>query len=296
MTTTVNHDSVPQDETPKKPRSLSNLIVRFTTGMVILPLIVILILWGGLPFTVVIGLLTILGTAEFYFMERMKGLQNNAIIGISAAIAVLISFHTREYWLWQVAIVISVLLTFAIEFARSREWQRSLWRVWTTLGGSLYIAFPFAFLIAIRQIEPFGIHWIFTILFTTWGTDTFSYMFGSMFGKTKLVPKLSPSKTVEGAIAGVIFGAFLPMLVLLRISEWSWNIVPLLLLCPFAAIAGDLFESGIKRYFGVKDSHIPGFDVFPGHGGALDRIDSILWVIPLFYVYMLMIGKLPLPF
>jgi phosphatidate cytidylyltransferase len=56
-----------------------------------------------------------------------------------------------------------------------------------------------------------------------------------------------------------------------------------------------LFESGIKRYFGVKDSHIPGFDVFPGHGGALDRIDSILWVIPLFYAYMLMIGKLPLP-
>ena len=298
MTTTVSHDTVQHDtpETPKKPRSLSNLIVRFITGMVILPLIVILTLWGGWPFTIVISLLAILGTAEFYFMERIKGLQNNAIIGIAAAIAVLLSFHWREYWLWQVTVLISIILTFAIEFGRSREWQRSLWRVVTTLGGSLYIAFPFAFLIAIRQIEPFGIHWIFTILYCTWGTDTFSYLFGSMFGKTKLAPKLSPGKTVEGAIAGIVFGATLPMLVLLRVGELSWSVVPLLVISPFAGIAGDLFESGVKRYFGVKDSHLPGFDVFPGHGGALDRIDSILWIIPLFYFYMLIVGKLPLPF
>ena len=82
------------------------------------------------------------------------------------------------------------------------------------------------------------------------------------------------------------------MLVLLRVGEMSWVIVPLLIICPFAAIAGDLFESAVKRFFGVKDSHIPGFNVLPGHGGALDRIDSLLWVTPLFYFYLIIIGKI----
>jgi phosphatidate cytidylyltransferase len=168
MTTTVNQETsekeTQQQEIPKKPRSLSNLIVRFLTGMLGFPLVIILILWGGLPFMIAVGLLAILGTAEFYFIERSKGLQNNAIMGIAAAIAVLISFQWRDPRIWQAAIVISVLLTFAIEFVRSREWKRSLLRVATTLGGSFYVTFPFAFLIAIRQIEPFGIHWIVAII------------------------------------------------------------------------------------------------------------------------------------
>jgi phosphatidate cytidylyltransferase len=227
-------------------------------------------------------------------MERQRGLQNNALIGIAVAVLVLLAFHWREARLWQGALLISPLLTFAIEFGRSREWQRSLLRVATTLGGSLYIAFPFAFLIAIRQIHPPGIHWVCAVIFCTWGTDTFSSMFGSMFGKTKLAPRLSPGKTVEGALAGVIFGAILPMLVLLRGGAMTWNVVPLFIICPFAGIAGDLFESGVKRFFGVKDSHIPGFNIFPGHGGALDRIDSILWVIPLFYFYLVLTGDIPL--
>lgn len=299
MTTTVNQD-IPEQETPKedaakKPRSLSNLIVRFLTGMIGLPMIFILVLWGGWPYTIAAGLLALLGTAEFYFMERTKGLQNNAIIGIAAAIAVLFSFHWREPRLWQGAVVISVILTFTLEFVRSRQWQHSLIRVVTTLGGSLYIAFPLAFAIAIRQVEPFGIHWVAALLFCAWGTDVFSYMVGSRFGKTKLAPKLSPKKTVEGAIGGIIFGVLLPTLLMLRIDNFAWTMMPLFIISPFAGIAGDLFESGVKRYFGIKDSHIPGFDILPGHGGALDRFDSVLWVIPLFYAYLLIVGELPLP-
>ncbi|MDQ7024003.1 MAG: phosphatidate cytidylyltransferase [Anaerolineae bacterium] len=300
MTTTVNQDTSeqekPENEAPKKPRSISNLILRLMTGLIGLPLIVFLIFWGGWLYTIMASLLAILGTAEFYFMERTKGRQNNAIIGIAAAIAVLLSFHWREPRLWQAAVVISVILTFTLEFVRSGQGQHSFIRTVTTLGGSLYIAFPLAFVIAIRQVEPFGIHWVAAILFCTWGTDTFSYMFGSMFGKTKLAPKLSPKKTVEGAIGGVIFGVLLPILLMLRIDNFAWTMLPLFIISPFAGIAGDLFESGVKRYFGIKDSHIPGFDVIPGHGGVLDRMDSVLWIIPLFYAYLLIIGKLPLPF
>jgi phosphatidate cytidylyltransferase len=299
MTTTVNPETsqqeTPPQETAKKPRSLSNLIVRFVTGMFGFPLVIVLILWGGWVFTIAVGLLAILATVEFYFMERTKGLHNNALIGIAAAIAILLSFHWCDYRLWQAAIVISTLLTFTIEFARGWNWRHSLMRVVTTLGGSFYVAFPFAFLIAIRQIEPFGIHWIAAIIASAWGTDVFSYMFGSMFGKTKLAPKLSPKKTVEGAIGGILLGILLPILVMLRIDNFAWSMLPLFIISPFLSIGGDLFESRVKRYFGIKDSHIPGFDIIPGHGGALDRFDSVLWVVPAYYVYLLLVGIVPLP-
>jgi phosphatidate cytidylyltransferase len=280
--------------TTRPKRSMSNLALRVITGLVLMPLVFILLLWGGLPLTVGVGFLMGIAVLEFYFMEVQRGLQNNALIGIVAALAVLTAFHTRQPWLWQVAVVVTVLLTFVIEFTRGRVLKDSLWRIWTTIGGIFYLAFPFSFLIAIRQVEPFGIHWVFAVIFSTWSTDTFAYVFGNMFGKTKLAPRFSPNKTVEGAIGGVIFGATLPMLVLLRVDELTWSAVILLMIAPFAAIIGDLFESAVKRFFHVKDSHVPGFNIFPGHGGVLDRVDSLIMVLICYYTYLVLAGKLTL--
>src|SRR5690606_17236083 len=99
-----------------------------------------------------------------------------------------------------------------------------------------------------------------------WGSDTFAYLGGRFFGKTKLAPVLSPKKTVEGAIIG-IFGGIIPATLVLFLGE-QLTTGSFLLVCagPFAAIGGDLFESALKRYFGVKDSHIAGLNIFPGHG------------------------------
>jgi phosphatidate cytidylyltransferase len=284
------------DDTPGTRSRYSNLFVRAVTGMVLLPVIVGLIILGGWPFALMVGILVGIGTLEFYFMEKRRGLQNNVAIGLIASTLVLVSFFINDPRLWQIALALSALLTFTIEYARSRALSDSLMRVATTLGGLFYIAFPGAFLLAMRSSAPMGIHWVFVVIFCTWSVDTFSYIFGNIFGKTKLAPTLSPNKTREGAIAGLIFGTVLPLLVLLRGQIFEWRVIPLLLLAPVIAILGDLFESGMKRYFGVKDSGVQGFNPFPGHGGVLDRIDSLLWVSTGVYVYLLIVGKVPILF
>ncbi len=276
-----------------EPRCFSNLVVRLLTGMTLLPVIIGLILFGRWPFALVVGALVGIGTLEFYFMEKERGMQNNVAMGLLTAALVMIAFYINEPRLWQIALILCAVLTFLIEYVRSRNLPGSLLRVGTTLGGLFYIAFPGAFIISIRESAPMGIHWVFVIVYCTWSVDTFSYVFGNMLGKTKLAPKLSPNKTREGAFAGLIFGALMPLLVLLRGQMFEWRVVPLLLIAPLIAILGDLFESGMKRYFGVKDSGVQGFNPFPGHGGVLDRIDSLLWVTTAVYVYLLLVGAVP---
>ena len=274
----------------KQPRKLSNLLVRFFTGMVLLPVILLLIFLGGWFLTIALGILMLFGILEFYFMEKRRGAQNNALLGVISAIMVLLSFHLREPLLWQGAVVATIVITFIIEFGRVRDFKESVQRIATTIGGIFYIAFPMAFLVAIRAGDS-GLHWFFAYIYCTWGTDTFAYLIGNMFGKTKLAPVLSPKKTVEGAVGGIIAGSLLPLGVLYQGGiPITIGALFLFMLASFAGTAGDLFESRVKRFFGIKDSHIPGFNIFPGHGGALDRIDSTLFVAPIIYSYLAWTG------
>lgn len=302
MTTVSNSEEIKSqqpsedDISKKQPRKLSNLLVRFFTGIVLLPVILLLIFLGGWFITIALGLLMLFGVLEFYFMEKKRGLQNNAIIGVTAAILVMLSFHFNNALLWQGAVIGTILITFMIEFGRGRVFKDSIQRIATTIGGVFYIAFPMAFLVAIRGGE-LGLYWFFAYIYCTWGTDTFAYLIGNMFGKTKLAPVLSPKKTVEGAVGGIIAGAILPLGVLYQ-GGIPITLAPILLfmIAPFAATAGDLFESRVKRFFGIKDSHIPGLNIFPGHGGALDRIDSTLLVAPVMYIYLVWAGNITLLF
>lgn len=281
-------------DSPK--RSVSNLIVRFMTGIVLLPIIVIAILWGGLPFAMPILFLAVLGAIEFYFMERHRGLYNYAFIGVIAAVTIVFAFHWRSAWWWQFAVVMSCFFAFALEFLRTWRLRVSLQRMLLMLGGLVYVAFPLSFFIALRQVEPFGIHWAFALIFCTWGNDTFAYFTGRFFGKTPLAPTLSPKKTREGALGGYIMGIVLPTLVLMRVDAVTWHVILMFAVASFACILGDLFESGMKRFFGIKDSHVPGLNILPGHGGILDRIDGMIWVLVVFYVYLLLIGEITLLF
>lgn len=299
MSTATNPDELKdqfaEGDTPqKKPRRLSNLLVRFFTGIVVLPFFIILIFLGGWFVTIPIGFLMLVGILEFYVMEKKRGQQNNAFIGVIASLMVLLAFHYEEAILWQVAVIFTIVLTFALEFRHEQDMRDSLFRIITTIAGIFYIAFPMAFLVAIRD-TPSGFHWFFAFIYTTWGTDTFAYLFGNMFGKTKLAPTLSPSKTVEGAVGGIISGALLPLPVLYQGGiPITISAIILFMITPFAATLGDLFESGVKRFFGVKDSHIPRLNIIPGHGGVLDRIDSTLWVATVMYIYLVLTGSISL--
>jgi phosphatidate cytidylyltransferase len=205
-------------------------------------------------------------------------------------LAVVIAFHFRENALWVAALGIGALVTLILETLRHpNDLRRSLWQVATTLAGVIYVAFPASFLVAIRAL-PDGFAWLLVMFASTWGTDTFAYFGGRVFGKTKLAPVLSPKKTVEGAIIGIIGGVIPAAVFLMLFGKLSGTTLILIGLAPLVAISGDLFESAIKRFFQVKDSHITGLNIFPGHGGVLDRVDSLIWVSTLFYAYLMLTG------
>ena len=128
---------------------------------------------------------------------------------------------------------------------------------------------------------------IWAIFFISWGTDTFAYLFGIVFGKHKLYPSISPKKTVEGSLGG-IFGSLI-LLILFNYFVLNYNIIFVIfsgILLSIVAQLGDLFASKIKREMGIKDFS----DIIKGHGGFLDRFDSIIFVTPLVYIVFCVFG------
>lgn len=168
------------------------------------------------------------------------------------------------------------------EFIKLTKGRLSLWL--SAALGFLYLAVPLACFLVLRiwTLLP-----ALTLLFSVWGADTAAYVFGSLFGRHKLVPKLSPKKSWEGFIASVVFSILVWVvmpLIVNAISKSAANgitsfgvfgiVCGLLTAC--AGLAGDLFESYLKRRAGVKDAGT----ILPGHGGILDRFDSLLAAAP----------------
>src|SRR5690606_996650 len=115
-----------------------------------------------------------------------------------------------------------------------------------------------------------------------WATDTGAYFFGRAFGKHKLWPTISPKKTIEGAIGGIISACIVGISfhLIYPFEHSFWMIVLVTILVSMVGQLGDLVESAYKRYFGVKDSG----NILPGHGGILDRFDSLLFVVPFLHL------------
>lgn len=278
--------------TSQQQTEISNFNQRILTGIVLIPLALLVTYLGGwVMFAVLLALITI-GLLEFYHMERQRYHSGNTLLGISCAAAMLLGFQLHAGWLIGGALVVGTVVTFVIERARGHTPQRAAFRILTTLGGVVYLAVPAGCLLMIRAIPEDGLWWVYAIYLATWGNDSMAYFVGRQFGRTPLAPKLSPKKTVEGAIGGVVGGIVLPLLLLLFVHLESPGALVLLALAPIVGIWGDLFESALKRYFGLKDSGLQGLNLFPGHGGVLDRLDSLLAVTMLFFAYLLIVGQI----
>lgn len=232
-----------------------------------------------------------IGMLEFYVMEKDTRMQGSSLTGIPTGIAIAFGFFLDYDWLWQIAIAACVGLTLLLEiYRRPKEFVLALAQVGTTMCGIIYIVFPTAFLLKLRNIEPDGLVWLFLVFAITWGTDSFAYVAGRIFGKTKLAPLISPNKTVEGAIGGILCAWVLAFGILIVAGAFEPVLIPMLVVGPLLAVSGDLFESALKRFFRVKDSYVAGLNLFPGHGGVLDRIDALLWVATWVFLYLLVIG------
>ncbi len=270
---------------------LSNMAQRLITAAVVAPVVVIVMLIGGAAFTLLVLAFAVVGILEFYMLARNRASQGSAVIGVPMLIAVVLAFYFGEPLLLVAALGIGAAITFLLELSRHyTELRRCLFQVGMTLVGVFYVGFPTGFLIRMRAL-PNGVMWMLVILCATWGTDSFAYLGGRLWGKTPLAPRLSPKKTQEGALVGVIGGIIPALLVLVLAQSLSVTTLIFVAFAPLVAILGDLGKSALKRFFDVKDSHIAGLDLLPGHGGILDRIDSLLLVTTFAYlVFVLLHG------
>lgn len=285
----MTNRSMTQNTDIKQP-ILSNFTVRLLTAIVLIPIGLVGARIGGVIWTAMLSIVVIVAAIEFYLMASGRWSQGSAVTGVPMALGVLLAFHVENAILVPVVIGIGAVLTFVWEYLRHpSDLNQCLWQAITTVAGVLYVGVPIGAMIALRN-KPDGFLWIIVLLAVTWGTDTFAYFGGRAFGRRKLAPKLSPKKTIEGAIVGVI-GGILPALLFLAVGD-KITVPALIMIClaPLVAIGGDLFESALKRFFEVKDSHVAGLNLIPGHGGVLDRIDALLMVSFFFYVFMLLTG------
>ncbi|HVG18533.1 MAG TPA: phosphatidate cytidylyltransferase [Blastocatellia bacterium] len=261
---------------------------RILTAIVALPVLLYTV-WSEIPyfFVALTYVAILLALGEFYNLASKVGCRPQIIPGYAAALLVVACFVYDEP-VWVVAVISAlVVVSLAAALARPDEMNKSLASVSATLFGVAYVALLASFLVGVRMIqtpESRLASKLLTMFFAmVMMTDTGAYYTGRSIGRHKLAPRVSPGKTVEGAIGGLIAAVITGPL-----CRWIFfpEIHPANAMALGATIGvlgqvGDLAESMLKRGSGVKDSG----NLLPGHGGMLDRVDSILFCAPLLYYY-----------
>jgi phosphatidate cytidylyltransferase len=232
---------------------------------------------------------------EFYVICEAKGLRTYKVWGVVGAVAMISGswffFQRHDFIQLSYDFDIFILLLFALGvFVRQFPQKLNPQGIETmavTFFGLIYVAWLGNFITRINFANPHGRYFVMLLVVVTKFTDMGAYLVGSTIGRHKMIPRISPKKTWEGTVGGIAFavgGAFLCRWVMpgemAVLSNQQAIVIGVLL--GAAAVLGDLAESLIKREAGVKDSS----HVLPGHGGALDLIDSFLFTAPLLYVYM----------
>jgi len=253
---------------------------------------------GGTGFAAVMAIFGSLAALEFYRMVAGAKIAPLTGFGLTWTIFFILSRNSellaRLEGCFNSDLLTPLLLTSAVVipliyllFRRHKEGAFTSW-LWT-LAGILYIGWLLSHLVALRGLD-YGRNWVFFVLFVTWVSDTTAFLVGRRFGRHRLAPLISSAKTWEGTIGGIC-GAiaistlfFTPTVFQLPISYWQ--AVVFSLLASILGQVGDLVESLLKRNMGVKDSG----KLMPGHGGILDRIDSLLFAGIVIYYYAVWAG------
>lgn len=280
--------------TPTPPAKPNNLTIRTITAVVLMPVGIFGTFVGGWPWLILMLLLAFFATLEFYALAAGRPVQGSARVGVPVSLGVVLAYYLASSPLVTAALVAAALglaaLGGGLVARRQTQDARLIWRkAAVTLAGVVYVGLPLAMLVGLSRL-PDHFVWLVIVFAITWGTDTFAYLGGSAFGRHKLAPALSPKKTWEGAVVGWLAGAALSLLFLTAGDKVSGVAVLMALIGPVLAILGDLLESAVKRGFQVKDSHLAGLNLVPGHGGVLDRIDALLLVSVFCYLVITLSG------
>lgn len=260
------------------------LAKRVVSGVVGIPLVLLLTYVGGIWFAIAVALILLIATSEFHLSFRSY-CRPLAIVSalLSAAFGIIPVFHpSLTVWALLATLMVTLPLIwalFTVEVSAAVErWSFSVASV-------AYVGLLGSHLTALR-VGPQGFELVLLAVLVTWLTDTGAYVVGRLLGRHKLAPKISPGKTIEGAVAGFVVGAVatIGLCRLLQIEISPVTLVALVILLPGLGQLGDLAESMLKRSLQVKDSST----LIPGHGGFLDRLDSIFFTtITVFYLTQL---------
>ncbi len=258
---------------------------RIATGLILAILFILLILYGSIIFfTAVVASIAGAAFTEYSRMAENRGVKLFYALGVVSAIVIPTLFLTSVETVYIAFSLILILMLISAVSAAGKEGD-AVERLGFTMFGVLYIGLCLSAPILVR-LMPDGEKLVLLACFGIWGADIGAYYIGKSFGKRKLAPAVSPGKTVEGMIGG-LFVAFASCFVFagLFFKEASaLMIVAAAISGGIFGMFGDLSESMIKRYFGVKDSG----SILPGHGGILDRIDALMLAFPAFYIFMVL--------
>lgn len=266
---------------------------RVLTALIGIPLAIYAINRGGLVYFSIISFLALIAWHEYVNMLSIKQIKVPFFTGIVYLILLL----GCAWWgnAQEMLLVITLALLMTIGTVVIKHSSFTIENAVYTITGIFYIGIPFAHLLLLRLTDATvsmtglyggtlsaGAVYLWLAFTGTWANDTFAYFVGSVWGKRKLCPEVSPGKTIEGTVGG-IFGTVGVTLAF----GWTYGLpwLHLLVIGIFVGIAapiGDLTESALKRFTGVKDSG----RLLPGHGGVLDRFDSMMFTAPIVYYYV----------
>lgn len=266
--------------------------MRILTAAIGIPIAVYIINYGAWLFAAAVLLLALIAWHEFFKMMQAKDIKVQYAIGL---IGVFLALGCA--WLGNAQeLVMVILLVVLLSIVKSvvSHTHFGMTDVAFTVFGTLYISLPFSHLLLLRftsQNEYIqtafgglasGAAYLWLAFIGTWASDTLAYFVGSMIGRHKLCPAISPGKTYEGAIGGLV-GSIAGVTAMGGLSGLPLTHTLIIgLLVGVAAPFGDLAESALKRFTGVKDSG----NILPGHGGVLDRFDAIMFAVPVVYYYI----------
>lgn len=264
-------------ESASAPR---NMPAAFVTGVGLGAVAFLSLIWSPVLFAWLAGAAVLLAQFEFYVALQKRHLQPATIVGLIFGAFMLYSSY--RYGVAGAAVFLAVGFIFSIlwEIATPAKFRKQVTiNVGLTVLGMAYIPFlaGFGMQILSRPLDPVGKVLMLLILGLTFAYDTAAFLLGSMWGEHQLAPQISPKKSVEGAVAGSLLVALIAVLLGPAAGLDLGDAVLLALVVVVAAPLGDLAESLLKRDLGIKDMG----NILPGHGGVLDRIDSLLFVLPL---------------
>jgi phosphatidate cytidylyltransferase len=274
---------------------MHNFVLRISTGIVYVAAIVAALFTSPLVFLIVFALILAFTLFEFYaLVSHIPDVHPQRIIGIGLGLILfLLSFVTIYFEILHKLFVFSVIsILFIVSLEIFLKHKQPVLNMAVTVLGLIYIAVPFSLLPHMVDLDTeantvSGVLLMFMFV-CIWSHDSFSYVWGVSLGKHLLLPRISPKKTIEGFIGGAVstIGVSIAWFYLFPSHLSLFQLVGAALVIILCATLGDLLESLMKRSVSIKDSGT----LLPGHGGFLDRFDSVIFCIPAFFAYLYIIS------